>query len=169
MTICTEETTNSFLDPNVRRVIDAAKQEMRELIEERAYINRRIATTKAVIVGLAGVFGDASLQQELLEFMPGRGRATTSRPGLTRGCRLLLMAAKGPISSHKICEDLRLTDPGLASRHKHLLASITTVLSRLVSYGEAQVVEVNGRRSWEWIRAEETNSITTVDLPPQSE
>jgi hypothetical protein len=37
-------------------------------------------------------------------------------------------------------------------RHKDPLASVTTVLNRLVEYGEARaVVGVNGRRAWEWI------------------
>ena len=165
--MCTEETTNSLLDPNVRRVIDAAKQELEELVEQRAHISRRIATTRATIVGLASVFGNAALKEELLEFMPGLGRVVTSQPGLTRACRLLLMEAKGPISSHKISEDLRLIDPELVLRHKNLDASIRTVLNRLVSYGEARPVKANRRRSWEWVRAEEKISITTAE--PRSE
>ena len=165
----TQGATNSLLDRNVRRVIDDAKQKIRELIEQRAQINRRIATTRATIVGLASVFGDEVLQQELFAFMREGGRATIWQPALTRACRLVLIAAKGPISSRRICEDIRFSDPGLALRNKDLLASITTVLNRLVRYGEVSVAQVNGRRSWEWIQAGEANSITTIDLPPQSE
>jgi len=165
----TQGATSSLLDRNVRRVIDDAKQKIRVLIEQRAQINRRIATTRATIVSLVSVFGDEALQQELLEFMRHGGRPTIRQPGLTRACRLVLIAAKGPISSRRICEDLRLSDPRLALRHKHLPASITTVLNRLVRYGEVRVAQVNGRRSWEWIQAGEANSITTIDLPPQSE
>lgn len=153
----------------MRRVIEAAKQELKDLIEERSRINRRIASTKATIVGLASVFGNAALQQEALEFMPGAGRVITGQPGLTRACRLVLMAAKGPMNSHKICENLRLTDPGVALRQKNLDASIRTVLNRLVSYGEIRSVYVDRRRFWEWIRAEGANSTTTPDLTPQSE
>jgi hypothetical protein len=37
-------------------------------------------------------------------------------------------------------------------RHKDPLASVTTVLNRLVEYGEARtVVRENGRRAWEWV------------------
>jgi hypothetical protein len=37
-------------------------------------------------------------------------------------------------------------------RHKDPLASVTTVLNRLVEYGEAKaVVRENGRRAWEWV------------------
>jgi hypothetical protein len=37
-------------------------------------------------------------------------------------------------------------------RHKDPLASVTTVLNRLVEYGEARtVLRDNGRRAWEWV------------------
>jgi hypothetical protein len=37
-------------------------------------------------------------------------------------------------------------------RHKDPLASVTTVLNRLVEYGEARtVVRENGRRAWQWV------------------
>jgi hypothetical protein len=37
-------------------------------------------------------------------------------------------------------------------RHKDPLASVTTVLNRLVEYGEARaVVNEHGRRAWEWV------------------
>jgi hypothetical protein len=41
--------------------------------------------------------------------------------------------------------------PALVARHKDPMASITTVLNRLVEYGEAQAVFANGRRAWVWI------------------
>jgi hypothetical protein len=31
------------------------------------------------------------------------------------------------------------------------MASVTTVLNRLVDYGEAQAVVANGRRAWRWV------------------
>jgi hypothetical protein len=37
-------------------------------------------------------------------------------------------------------------------RHKDPLASVTTVLNRLVEYGEAlSLVRDNGRRAWQWV------------------
>ena len=42
--------------------------------------------------------------------------------------------------------------PPVLLRHKDPLASVTTVLNRLVEYGEARtVVRENGRRAWEWV------------------
>jgi hypothetical protein len=40
----------------------------------------------------------------------------------------------------------------MLTRHKDPVASVTTVLNRLVDYGEAQAVVLsNGRRAWCWI------------------
>jgi len=39
----------------------------------------------------------------------------------------------------------------LLARHKDPMASVTTVLNRLVDYGEAQAVVANGRRAWRWV------------------
>jgi hypothetical protein len=44
------------------------------------------------------------------------------------------------------------------ARHKDPLASVTTVLNRLVDYGEARSLNNDrGRRVWEWIS--ETESV----------
>jgi hypothetical protein len=161
-----EESTRSLLNSNVRRTIDDAKQKLRELIEQRVAITRRIATTKRTIAGLARVFGDAAIQEELLEFMDERRSATNRQSGFTRACRLILMETKGPISRYELCEKLQLNDRGLASRHKSLIAAVTTVLNRLVNYGDIRAIEVNGKRAWEWIRDKDVELAVIGDLPP---
>jgi len=40
----------------------------------------------------------------------------------------------------------------MLARHKDPMASVTTVLNRLVDYGEAEAVALNsGRRAWRWV------------------
>jgi hypothetical protein len=40
----------------------------------------------------------------------------------------------------------------MLARHKDPMASVTTVLNRLVEYGEAQaVLSSSGRRAWRWV------------------
>jgi hypothetical protein len=40
----------------------------------------------------------------------------------------------------------------MLARHKDPMASVTTVLNRLVAYGEAQAVSLDsGRRAWQWV------------------
>ena len=136
-------------DSNVLQVIRAAQEELRGLMLQRTEIMRRIGTIKQTIIGLARLFGDSALQQELVDFM--EERTTTRQPGFTRACRLVLMEAKHPVNSREMCEKLWHRHRDLALRHKDLLASVTTVLNRLVRYGEAQAIDDNGRRVWTWV------------------
>jgi hypothetical protein len=47
--------------------------------------------------------------------------------------------------------------------HKDPLASVTTVLNRLVEYGEAQsVVRENGRRAWLWVSDPDSSQIESA-------
>ncbi len=40
----------------------------------------------------------------------------------------------------------------MLARHKDPMASVTTVLNRLVEYGEAEAVHAsNGKRAWRWV------------------
>jgi hypothetical protein len=60
-----------------------------------------------------------------------------------------------------VCGDLERRDPILLARHKDPLASVTTVLNRLVDYGEARsLTNDRGRRVWEWISDTVPNSET---------
>ena len=159
--------TSSPTDPHVLEVIRAAQRELAELMQQRTEIMRRIGTTKQTLIGLARLFGDAALQQELIEFMDER--ATTRQPGFTRACRMILMEAKQGVNSREMCEQLWRRNRELALRHKDLLASVTTVLNRLVRYGEAQATEEHGRRIWIWIAnpdpASETGGLQHLNAP----
>jgi hypothetical protein len=52
-------------------------------------------------------------------------------------------------------------------RHKDPLASVTTVLNRLVEYGEARAVSRdNGRRAWQWVAdADSESRLAAADAP----
>jgi hypothetical protein len=43
------------------------------------------------------------------------------------------------------------------------MASVTTVLNRLVDYGEAEAVMVSGRRAWRWVADQPTGTAVTND------
>jgi hypothetical protein len=50
--------------------------------------------------------------------------------------------------------------PSILARHKDPLASVTTVLNRLVEYGEARSLSNDrGRRVWEWISESQSSSV----------
>jgi hypothetical protein len=131
-------------------VLKSAHEELRLLLKQRAEIMKRIGTVKQTIVGLANMFGEDVLNEELLDLID---RKTSGRqPGFTKACRMVLMEAQKPLGAREVCERIQEKVPPILMRHKDPLASVTTVLNRLVEYGEARtLVRENGRRAWEWV------------------
>ena len=137
-------------DEHVQQVIRTAHQELRDLLQQRADIMKRIGTVKQTIIGLANLFGDDLLDNELLNLVD---RKTNGRqPGFTRVCRVLLIEAERPLSARELCTHMQQKFPGVLVNHKDPLASVTTVLNRLVAYGEARsTVNEQSKRTWEWV------------------
>jgi hypothetical protein len=135
---------------HVEQVVRQAHEELRQLLQQRTEVMKRIGTVKQTIAGLANLFGDSILNEELLELVD---RKTNGRqPGFTKACRMILMESNRAMSARDVCEQLQVRMPPLLSRHKDPTASVTTVLNRLVDYGEAQAVLLgSGRRAWRWV------------------
>jgi hypothetical protein len=135
---------------HVQEVVKAAHEELRQLMRQRAEVMKRIGTVKQTIVGLANLFGDAVLTDELLELVDRK--SSGRQPGFTKACRMVLMEAARPMGAKEVCEQIQEKIPPIMQRHKDPLASVTTVLNRLVEYGEARtVLRENGRRAWQWV------------------
>ncbi len=135
---------------HVEEVLRQAHDELRHLFQQRADVMRRIGTIKQTVAGLANLFGDSVLNDELLELIDRKssGRQT----GFTKACRTCLMEANRAISARDICDRIHEKFPNLMERHKDPMASVTTVLNRLVAYGEAKAVSLDsGRRAWLWV------------------
>ena len=135
---------------HVQEVVRQAHEELRQLLQQRAEVMRRIGTIKQTIAGLANLFGDDVLSDELLELV---GRKSNGRqPGFTKACRMVLMNANCPLNARDVCDRLQEKSPPMLARHKDPMASVTTVLNRLVAYGEARAVVLDsGRRAWQWM------------------
>ncbi len=134
---------------HVQEVIRQAHGELRQLLEHRAEIMKRIGTVKQTISGLANLFGDGVLNDELMELVDRK--SSGRQPGFTKACRMILMESGRSMNARDICEYFQQKIPAMLARHKDPIASITTVLNRLVEYGEAQAVLSNGRRAWRWV------------------
>jgi hypothetical protein len=135
---------------HVQEVIRQAHDELRVLMQQRADVMKRIGTVKQTIAGLANLFGDGVLSDELMELVDRK--SSGRQPGFTKACRMILMEAGRPMSARDICDYFHNKIPTLLARHKDPMASVTTVLNRLVDYGEAQAVFLgNGRRAWLWV------------------
>src|SRR6476660_909242 len=131
---------------HVQEAIRQAHDELRQLMQQRSEIMKRIGTVKQTISGLANLFGDGVLSEELLELVDRKSKGR--QPGFTKACRMILMEANRPLSARDVCEQIQDKIPPMLARHKDPMASVTTVLNRLVDYGEAEAVVSNGRRAW---------------------
>ena len=134
---------------HVQEVVRQAHGELRQLLQQRAEIMKRIGTVKQTISGLANLFGDGLLSEELMELVDRK--SSGRQPGFTKACRMILMEAGHAMNARDICDHFQRKMPAMLARHKDPMASVTTVLNRLVEYGEAQAVVSNGRRAWLWI------------------
>lgn len=145
---------------HVEEVVRQAHEELRQLLQQRAEVMRRIGTIKQTIAGLANLFGDAVLSDELLELVDRK--SSGRQPGFTKACRMVLMDANRALSARDVCDRIQEKAPPLLARHKDPMASVTTVLNRLVAYGEARAVSLDsGRRAWQWV----ADSGSPIGLP----
>lgn len=147
-------------DLHVQEVIRSAERELHELLGRRAELMKRIGTIKQTLAGLANIFGDSVLSDQLLTFLDRK--SASRQPGFTRACRVVLMEASKPLGARLVCQALQQRFPEVLERHKDPIASVTTVLNRLADYGEARcALDTNGRRVWEWI-ADRGNSADLI-------
>ena len=160
---------------SVEQVLARAHQELISLEQERARIMERIGAIKQTIAGLANVFGEALLGDELLDLIDRRRGDPSS--GLTRTCRATLMESDLPLTTQRILEEIQGRQPKLLAHHKSPVASVTTILNRLVHYGEARVTTtLSGKRAWQWATVPNKNATSeavalgtpakTFDQPP---
>jgi hypothetical protein len=144
---------------HVQEVIRQAHGELRQLLQQRSDIMKRIGTVKQTISGLANLFGESVLTEELLELVDRK--SSGRQPGFTKACRMILMQAGRALNARDICDYFQQQMPALLARHKDPMASVTTVLNRLVEYGEAQAVVANGRRAWRWVAEPQIDAVTS--------
>ncbi len=149
---------------HVQEVVRQAHEELRHLLQQRAEVMRRIGTIKQTIAGLANLFGDSVLSEELLELVDRKSNGR--QPGFTKACRMVLMDANRALSARDVCAQIQEKMPPMLERHKDPMASVTTVLNRLVAYGEAKAVALDsGRRAWLWVADAEPESTPGLAVP----
>ena len=141
---------SSHADIHVQEVVQMAHEELRQLMRHRRQLTMRIGTVKQTIVGLAILFGDGVLNDDLLKLVDRKPKSR--RSGLTEACRKSLREATKAMTARDLHDQIQATMPLLLAGHKYSAASVTTILTRLVSYGEAREVTGNrGRRAWQWL------------------
>src|SRR5258708_3953529 len=134
----------------VEEVGRQAHEELRHLLQRRAEVMRRIGTIKQTIAGLANLFGDGVLSDELLELVDRK--SSGRQPGFTKACRMVLMDSNRALSARDVCDRIQQKAPPMLARHKDHMASVTTLLIRLAANGEARAVALQDcRRARQWV------------------
>src|SRR5271156_6926859 len=108
---------------HVQEVIRQAHDELRQLLQQRGEVMKRIGTVKQTIAGLANLFGDEVLSDELLELVDRKSNGR--QPGFTKACRMILMDANRALSARDVCAQIQQRMPPLLERHKAPMASVT--------------------------------------------
>src|ERR1700752_822053 len=90
---------------HVHQVVRQAHEELRQLIQQRAEVVKRIGTVKQTIAGLANLFGDSVLSDELLELVDRK--SSGRQPGFTKACRMVLMQAGCALSARDVCDQIQ--------------------------------------------------------------
>ncbi len=143
-------------DHSVTQVVARAHQELISLEQQRARIMERIGALKQTIAGLANVFGEELLSDDLMSLIDRRRGEANS--GLTRTCRAILMESGLPLTTQGILDEIQSRQPKLLAHHKSPVASVTTILNRLVQYGEARVITtLPGKKGWQWATVQKEN------------
>ncbi len=162
------ENTGNVQD--VRVVIGRMTEELQTLIQQRDEVMRKICTVKKTVAGLVSLFGENTFQPDLPDFL---GNKSSRNSGLSAECRFVLMNAERPLSAREVRDRVIDRLPSLAN-HRDPLASVTTILNRLIRYGEAchVVDERTGRQHWAWITeqpsADSSSSSTLHDSQSRS-
>ena len=141
--------------PHVQEVLRTAQQELSGLLRQREDIMKRIGMIKQMLSGMANLFGDSILYDELRVAL--EGQPSNRRKGFTLACRQILMQSRTPLPVRYFIGELRRRFPEIAGRHRDLSASVNTVFHRLSTYGEARhSVDKSGDRVWEWVAEKRT-------------
>src|SRR5580693_9936112 len=133
----------------IEQIVKLAGGELQILLTQRAAILRRLAVLRRIISGLAEMFGDDVLPEDLriLIKLPTR---RTRGAGLTEACRSALSTSSRPLTAREVVDTIRAKDAKVIQNHKDPVASVTSILHRLGSYGEATTrISRSGRRMWE--------------------
>lgn len=130
-----------------RRAFAAAKRELGDLLKRRERIDKRIATLKPILNDLAALC-EAKTDQEFVQTVSPKD---TKSFGITDLVRLALKREIGPLTPIEIRNQVLFLRPDL-SKQSNLLASVHTVLKRLVKSDEVdEVPALGGKKAYRWI------------------
>jgi hypothetical protein len=142
------ESSPASQDLHLRAIFELARELLQQLTEQRDEITNRIPARKQTILGLGNLFGNELVGKDLHRLIAQTHRTTHS--GFTNACRTVLKQSGDALSARDVCSLLQKRFPTVLQHNNNLDASVTTILNRLVNYGEARTFKfANGRRVWQ--------------------
>lgn len=132
------------MNQDYKKAYEAVQLEMAEIEEQRQLLERRYARLKQTSLSLETLMED--------ENASGSDAAIATLPvvGLTDACRHALKVSKSPRTAGEVRDWLEGSGYDL-SEQENALASIHTILKRLVTSGEAESgTSKDGKASYKW-------------------
>lgn len=139
---------------DVDLVIADAQSEAQVLLQRRAEITRRLTAIRRTIADLVKTFGHEGASDLMTSAKPGKRNRQT---GLTGVCRSVLLETPKPLTALAVVQSISTNHPELINHHKDPIASVTAILLRLESYGEA-ISETAGTRKRLWMSKDESRA-----------
>jgi hypothetical protein len=124
-------------DAEGERVIRLIREELSQLLKQRAEIMRRIVILKQTLRGLTTLFGTTAADRDLLLDSNHKTRPTL---GMTEICRLVLTEATRPLTPREVVQKIHQGKYASLLTQTNPESTVNTILTRLVKYGEARPV-----------------------------
>jgi hypothetical protein len=133
--------------PQITQTAGLIQSQLKQLLQQRAAVVKRIAMIRRAIVGLNAIFADSQGEDSAVavDALPLRSLTALS---LTEACRSVLKNSPTPLTTTKTAALLR-SEHGIDK--KYLERSVAAICRRLVAYGELTVTLADsGRQAWAW-------------------
>ena len=157
-------------DESYKKAFDAAVEELAKVMERREEledelekVNERVKTLTRSIHGLGGLihrFAVVDLIKERPELFPEF--VDKQDIGFTDAVRNVLKSNRVAFTPMEVRDELRREGFDI-SKYKNVLASIHAILKRLVSQGQAETIEEDGKLKYAWIRDRDIGTISYED------
>ena len=136
---------------DLQRTVHFVRAELQGLKARSAEISQRLRKVRQIVIGLAEIVNVDDLDEEMKSLLfDNRSDRRAPIPGLTHLCRWLMKGRPAhAFTIEEFFQYVRQNHPALLAHHKQPKATIKTMLTRLVAYGEIVEVSVqNDRRRW---------------------
>jgi hypothetical protein len=139
---------------NYKKALQEAREELVKLLGQKEELDKRVAQLQQTVSGLSALCGEepverqSAVQAAILRNYEMVLEGITGKPGLTDAVRAALKAFNRPLTPVEVRDGLISLGYDL-SIYGNVLASIHTILKRLVDNEEVKEVEKDGKKAYE--------------------